>query len=164
MHFHGGISKDGETSGYSVPCLPEVSKVYCNLNFTETTLTIIQCILRDMNAWLVCECKQEQIPQQVFGFNKTEIVSLDNMQDIWRRIHSLMPMDAAARAACLSHAFLSSQRCYPNLTLTRKALCSKACGGNLSPRIDSILKKHSGIGLKILRLNLCRQYNSFCHI
>ncbi|KAG2576180.1 hypothetical protein PVAP13_6NG012300 [Panicum virgatum] len=87
----GGVSKDGETSGYSVPCLPE---------------------------------------------------------DIWRRIHSLMPMDAAARAACLSHAFLSSWRCYPNLTLTRKALCSKACG----------------IGLKILRLNLCRQYNSFRHI
>ena len=86
------------------------------------------------------------------------------MQDIWRRIHSLMPMDAAARAACLSHAFLSSWRCYPNLNLTRKALCSKACGGNLSPRIDSILKNHSGIGLKILRLNLCRQYNSFRHI
>ncbi|CAL5021645.1 unnamed protein product [Urochloa decumbens] len=31
-------------------------------------------------------------------------------EDIWRHIHFLMPMDAAAHAACLSHAFLSSWR------------------------------------------------------
>ena len=37
----GGDSKDGETSGYSIPFLPEVRQqvtliVDCNLNFTET--------------------------------------------------------------------------------------------------------------------------------
>ncbi|RLN35008.1 uncharacterized protein C2845_PM03G26090 [Panicum miliaceum] len=104
----GGDSKDGETSGYSIPFLPE---------------------------------------------------------DIWRRIHSLMPVDAAARAACLSHTFLTSWRCYPKLTLNRHTLCSKARGGNLRCRIiDNILRNHSGIGLKILRLHLCSEYSSFPYI
>ncbi|KAG2581057.1 uncharacterized protein LOC120711149 isoform X1 [Panicum virgatum] len=93
----GGDSKDGETSGYSIPFLPE---------------------------------------------------------DIWRHIHSLMPVDAAARAACLSHTFLSSWRCYPKLILNWHTLCSKARDGNLRGRIDNILRNHSGIGLKILRLRL----------
>ncbi|CAO2179030.1 unnamed protein product [Urochloa humidicola] len=75
-------------------------------------------------------------------------------EDIWRHIHFLMPMDAAARAACLSHAFLSSWRCYPKLDLNRRTLFSKAYNENLSCRIDNILRNHSGSGLKILRLNL----------
>lgn len=43
----GGDSKDGETSGYSIPFLPEVQQqvtliVDCSLNFTETThLTVL---------------------------------------------------------------------------------------------------------------------------
>ncbi|CAO2186625.1 unnamed protein product, partial [Urochloa humidicola] len=77
-------------------------------------------------------------------------------EDIWRCIHSLMPMDAAARAACLSHAFLSSWRCYPKLVLNRHTLSSKACSEKLSCRIDNILSNHSG-GLKILRLDLHSQ-------
>ncbi|KAF8668430.1 hypothetical protein HU200_052243 [Digitaria exilis] len=44
------------------------------------------------------------------------------MQDIWHRVHSLMPLRDAARAACLSHAFLRSWRCYPNLTFNADAL------------------------------------------
>uniref|UniRef100_A0A0E0JPD3 Uncharacterized protein n=1 Tax=Oryza punctata TaxID=4537 RepID=A0A0E0JPD3_ORYPU len=54
----------------------------------------------------------------------------DLPEDIWHHIHSLMPMRDAARAACLSHAFLCSWR------------------------IDSILGNHSGIGVKILKLEL----------
>ncbi|CAM0150784.1 unnamed protein product [Urochloa decumbens] len=82
-------------------------------------------------------------------------------QDIWRHIHSLMPMDEAARAACLSHAFLSSWRCYPKLDLNRRTLWSKACSENLSCRIDNILRNHSGIGLKILRLDLRSRHIPF---
>jgi hypothetical protein len=44
------------------------------------------------------------------------------MQDIWRHIHSLMPMRDAAQAACVSHAFLRSWRCHPNLTFCGTAL------------------------------------------
>jgi hypothetical protein len=83
------------------------------------------------------------------------------MQDVWRHIHFLMPMDAAARAACLSHAFLSSWRCYPKLDLNRRTLLSKACSDNLSCRIDNILSNHSGIGLKILRLDLRSRHIPF---
>ncbi|CAL5009070.1 unnamed protein product [Urochloa decumbens] len=85
-------------------------------------------------------------------------------QDIWRHIHSLMPMDEAARAACVSHAFLSFWRCYPKLTLSWQMLCSKAKVGSLRRRINSILRNHTGIGLKILRLNLRDQDSSFPYI
>ncbi|XBH71151.1 hypothetical protein VPH35_098664 [Triticum aestivum] len=34
-------------------------------------------------------------------------------------------MQDAARAACVSHSFLSSWRCYPNLTFTNETMCSK---------------------------------------
>jgi hypothetical protein len=84
------------------------------------------------------------------------------MQDIWRHIHSLMPMDAAARAACLSRAFLSSWRCYPELILCSEKFM--AGSGSLRRRINNILKKHSGIGLKILRLNLHDEYSCFPYI
>ncbi|KAF8712645.1 hypothetical protein HU200_028402 [Digitaria exilis] len=61
-----------------------------------------------------------------------------------------MPMDAAGRAACLSQFFLSSWRCYPKLTLTRYALCSKskAYGENLSTRIDSIIDSWLQVAVK----------------
>ena len=75
-----------------------------------------------------------------------------------------MPMDAAARAACLSHTFLSSWRCYPKLILNWHTLCSKARDGNLRCRIDNILRNHSGIGLKIMRLHLHSPSISFPYI
>lgn len=78
------------------------------------------------------------------------------MQDVWHRIHSLMPLRDAARSACLSHAFLQSWRQRPNLTLNKDTLRSKAHarGGKFSERIDCILRNHSGIGVKILRFQL----------
>jgi hypothetical protein len=76
-----------------------------------------------------------------------------------------MPMDDAARAACLSHAFLSSWRCYPKLILSRDTLRPKARAcGDLSGRIHSILRNHSGIGLKILEVTLYDEHNSFPRI
>ncbi|CAN6204456.1 unnamed protein product, partial [Urochloa humidicola] len=75
-------------------------------------------------------------------------------EDIWCRIHSLMPMSDAARAACLSRIFLRSWRCHPNLTLTWTMLCSKRHEEELDRNIDRILRNHSGIGLKTLELNL----------
>jgi len=84
------------------------------------------------------------------------------MQDILRHIHSLMPMDAAARAACVSHAFLSFWRCYPKLILSSQTV--KAHSTSLRCRIDSILRNHSGTGLKILGLHLCDQYDFFPYL
>lgn len=43
-------------------------------------------------------------------------------EDIWRHIHSLMPLRDAARAACGSRAFLCSWRCLPNLIFNEDSL------------------------------------------
>jgi len=103
---HGdGNSQDGQTFGYSIPCLPE---------------------------------------------------------DILRHIHSLMPMDAAARAACVSRTFLSSWRCYPKLILNSETV--KAHNTSLGRRIHRILRNHSGIGLKILELHLSDLYDFFPYL
>ncbi|KAJ1258123.1 hypothetical protein BS78_10G050000 [Paspalum vaginatum] len=66
-----------------------------------------------------------------------------------------MPMRDAARAACLSLAFLRSWRCYPNLTFTESlGPPLLTYGGDLSHTVDSILRNHSGIGVKIFNFEL----------
>ncbi|KAL6659576.1 hypothetical protein ACP70R_003616 [Stipagrostis hirtigluma subsp. patula] len=91
----------------------------------------------------------------------------DLPEDIWCHIHSLMPLHDAARAACLSRAFLRSWRHYPNLTLNRDTLRSEeyACKGDFSDKIARILRNHTG---KILKLELkdvsCRFLDSWLHV
>ena len=95
------------------------------------------------------------------------------MQDIWRHIHSLMPMRDAAQAACVSHAFLQSWRCHPNLIFcgTTLGMNKKACGNDeiardFSSKVDHILKNHSGIGVKKLVIDMsgyCTASDS-CHL
>ncbi|RLN19473.1 uncharacterized protein C2845_PM02G10730 [Panicum miliaceum] len=46
-------------------------------------------------------------------------------EDIWCHIHSLIPLRDAAHSACVSHAFLRSWRCHPNLKFTKETLCLK---------------------------------------
>ncbi|XBH71047.1 hypothetical protein VPH35_098575 [Triticum aestivum] len=75
----------------------------------------------------------------------------DLPEDIRRHIHALLPLRDAARAACASHSFLRSWRCHPNLILSHKAL---GLDGDLISKVDNILKNHSGIGMKKLRLEL----------
>ncbi|KAK3122569.1 hypothetical protein QOZ80_8AG0615370 [Eleusine coracana subsp. coracana] len=65
-------------------------------------------------------------------------------------------MRDAARVACQSHSFLRFWRFYHVLTLSRNILGSK---GKAHPRefickIDRILSNHSGIGIKIFKLQL----------
>ena len=81
------------------------------------------------------------------------------MQDIWCHVHSLMPLRDAARAACLSRAFLHSWRCRPTLTLTREVFLPEVHSlhshiVNASDIIDGILRNRSGSGVKILNLQL----------
>lgn len=73
-----------------------------------------------------------------------------------------MPLQDAARAACVSHAFLCSWRCRPDITISRKTLgLNKNLHGkdeierDFNSRVDQILKNHSGIGLKTLKIDLC---------
>jgi hypothetical protein len=66
-----------------------------------------------------------------------------------------MPMREAARAACVSHAFLRSWRCHPNLVFSKDTIGLKRSsrGENFHHKIDRILKDHSGISLKSFKLD-----------
>ena len=91
-------------------------------------------------------------------------------QDIWHHIHSLLPLRDAARAACLSHAFLRFWRCHPVLTLNRPTLYSKANAPeeNSSCIIDNIMRNHTGTGIKIFKLesiyDACNYLDSWLQI
>lgn len=85
------------------------------------------------------------------------------MQDIGHYIHSLVPIRDAARAACVSHAFLHSWRCRPNLILNSGTLIPEKHGYEviMSHIIDHILRKHSGIGVKILDIQLSPGFGTY---
>ncbi|WVZ64354.1 hypothetical protein U9M48_013887 [Paspalum notatum var. saurae] len=93
-------------------------------------------------------------------------------EDIWCHIHSLMPLQDAARSASISHTFLRSWRCHPYLNFTKETLCSKQNAsrkGYTASRfimtVDQILKNHSGIGVKTLKLYFpCYCEVDACHI
>ncbi|OEL36449.1 hypothetical protein BAE44_0002532 [Dichanthelium oligosanthes] len=109
-------------------------------------------------------------------------------EDILRRIHALLPMKDAARAACISRAFLGSWRSRPNLTFREEifGLNKNAAAGvdttmdlmyildrcsqnditrDFINKIEHILQNHSGIGVKALKLELyhCNGIDS-CYI
>jgi len=70
-----------------------------------------------------------------------------------------MPMQDAARVACVSQAFLRFWRCHPNLSFSEETLGlnEKACDDceksiYFTSRVEHILKKHSGIGVKTFKL------------
>ncbi|BAS89719.1 Os04g0479500 [Oryza sativa Japonica Group] len=81
-------------------------------------------------------------------------------EDILSRIHSFMSMREAARAACVSRAFLRSWRCHPNLIFNKDTIGLKrnAFGENFHGKIGCILRNHSGISLKTFKLD----YSGMC--
>ncbi|KAG0519719.1 hypothetical protein BDA96_08G010500 [Sorghum bicolor] len=106
--------------------------------------------------------------QQDAGSQGVEIQIPSLPEDIWCYIHSLMPMRSAARAACVSRAFLRSWRCHPNLTFSARTLRSNKkeykyddIARDFCSKIDQILKRHSGIGVKKLNIQMCKGYNGY---
>ncbi|XP_062181963.1 uncharacterized protein LOC133886238 isoform X3 [Phragmites australis] len=88
-------------------------------------------------------------------------------EDIWHHIHSLVPMRDAAQAACVSRAFLRSWRCHPNLNFSNETLGlnENACGKDESGRVfyskvDHIMKRHSGIGVKKLKIQITSDFSA----
>ena len=85
-------------------------------------------------------------------------LNLHRMQDIWRHIHSLMPLRDAARAACVCRAFLYSWRSFPHLTFSKQTLGFNEKAGrkeiirDFINRVDHIMKNHLGTGVKTLKL------------
>ncbi|XP_051188513.2 LOW QUALITY PROTEIN: F-box/LRR-repeat protein At3g03360 [Lolium perenne] len=94
-------------------------------------------------------------------------------EEIWHHIYSLVPMRDAARAACVSHAFLRSWRCHLNLAFTKETMCSKDklrhwTGGvddkrdrrEYNNNIERILANHRCTGVKALELDFYGPYNT----
>ncbi|KAE8800976.1 f-box fbd lrr-repeat protein [Hordeum vulgare] len=80
----------------------------------------------------------------------------DLPEDIWHHIHSLLPLRDAARTACVSRTFLRSWSYHPHLIFNKHilGLNSKGCATDLIRTIDHVLKKHSGVNVKTLTLEL----------
>uniref|UniRef100_A0A0D9XFI7 F-box domain-containing protein n=1 Tax=Leersia perrieri TaxID=77586 RepID=A0A0D9XFI7_9ORYZ len=86
------------------------------------------------------------------GSKRMRYSQLDLPEEIWQHIHSLMPMRDAARAACLSSAFLHSWRSHPKLTFSIETLGFVDDTTDFIKRIDCVMKKHLGIGVKALTI------------
>ncbi|XP_044385273.1 uncharacterized protein [Triticum aestivum] len=79
-------------------------------------------------------------------------------------------MQDAARAACVSHSFLCSWRCYPNLIFVEETMCSKenlrktTVGSNgirdYNNNIHRVLTNHSGAGVRKFRLEYHVPYDA----
>uniref|UniRef100_A0A0E0H699 F-box domain-containing protein n=1 Tax=Oryza nivara TaxID=4536 RepID=A0A0E0H699_ORYNI len=74
-------------------------------------------------------------------------------EDILHHVYSLMPLKDAARAACVSHGFLRCWRRYPILVLNSKTIVDDMESYAIS-KIDHIINNHSGIGVKVFKLQL----------
>ncbi|KAF0914396.1 hypothetical protein E2562_028488 [Oryza meyeriana var. granulata] len=98
-----------------------------------------------------------QLDENPRGSKRMRCSGPDLPEEIWQHIHSLMPMRDAARAACLSSAFLHSWRSRPKLTFSIDTVGFGESRTDFIRRIDCIMKKHSGIGVKALTI----QFNGF---
>lgn len=96
---------------------------------------------------------------------------LDLPEDIWRHIYSLVPMQDAARAACVSRSFQHYWRCYPNLTFSNSILGwdrdgpgkDEMCVENeFASKVNKVMTNHSGIGLKSIKLEFSGHKSSDC--
>uniref|UniRef100_A0A0D9Z405 Uncharacterized protein n=1 Tax=Oryza glumipatula TaxID=40148 RepID=A0A0D9Z405_9ORYZ len=81
----------------------------------------------------------------------------DLPEDIWHHIHSLLPLQDAARAACVSQAFLRFWRCHPNLIFSWKTMGLNKVphkkGGivrDYNNKVDRIMKNHSGVSVMLV--------------
>ncbi|CAL5054565.1 unnamed protein product [Urochloa decumbens] len=85
-------------------------------------------------------------------------------KDIWCYIHSLMPMRDAAQVACVSWDFVRSWRCHPNLHFSEKTLglkknaCQMDGQADFNSIVDTILKNHSGVGVKAFKFTVPSLY------
>lgn len=93
-------------------------------------------------------------------------------EDIWHHICSFLPLKDAARAACVSQAFLCRWRCHPNLTFSKEIMGfsentrrQSKITRHYNSKVGNILKKHFGVGVKTLSLQFYGPYDantSYC--
>nr|XP_051195710.1 uncharacterized protein LOC127308846 [Lolium perenne] len=92
--------------------------------------------------------------------NARQYLELDKLpEDMLHHIHSLLPLQDAARAACVSRGFLRSWRCYSNLILNWQTLRStddkfEGRETRYINKIDKILNNYSENGMKVKKLRI----------
>ncbi|XP_037432760.1 uncharacterized protein LOC119299703 [Triticum dicoccoides] len=98
-------------------------------------------------------CSSRQQDEDSQGGKRMKYSGPDLPEDIWCQIRSLLSMQDAARAACVSRSFMQSWRCRPNLTFTNETMCPKedlkAPGSNATiidynNKIDRVLRNRPG--------------------
>ncbi|TVU21862.1 hypothetical protein EJB05_31532 [Eragrostis curvula] len=118
-----------------------------------------------------CSPRQQTETSLCGQTNKHPVPNLP--EDIWFQIHSLVPMRDAARVACVSRAFAHSWRYHRDLVFSEETLGINvnACRKDekmrdFTSKVDCILKKHSGIGVKTLRFQVGVVYSAkdCCHL
>ncbi|WVZ59346.1 hypothetical protein U9M48_009500 [Paspalum notatum var. saurae] len=107
---------------------------------------------------------QPRQPADIISQGACSTIPYDELpEDVLQHIHSFVRMQDAARAACVSRTFLHLWRCYPNLAFNEETLAVSR-----QPLLESeddrskyvfskaqqVLEKHSGIGVKTLKINL----------
>ncbi|OEL18176.1 hypothetical protein BAE44_0020805, partial [Dichanthelium oligosanthes] len=103
-------------------------------------------------------CQQSDISE--VAKSTVPVLELDKFpEEIVHLIHSRMPLRDAAHAACVSRSFLHSWRRYPNLVFSWQTFGLDMNEGTPYGRakklvdiIQTILKNHSGTGVKTLKL------------
>ncbi|KAL6646032.1 hypothetical protein ACP70R_017640 [Stipagrostis hirtigluma subsp. patula] len=103
--------------------------------------------------------ERAQITMPVFELDKLP-------EDTLRHVHSFLPLRDAARSACVSHKFLRSWRCFPNLTFNQETLGLNAHEGTsyekakkFIDRVNHIIQNHSGIGVNTLKFEIFPCHN-----
>ncbi|CAM0907168.1 unnamed protein product [Alopecurus aequalis] len=107
-----------------------------------------------------CHAESKVSPsQQADGSPSAEVMEPEVTlpEDILWKIHSLMPMQDAARAACLSRSFFHSWRCYPKLIFDMRALRKQT--RDFIKRVDHIMWNHSGVGVETFKLQTRNDFN-----
>ncbi|CAL5009097.1 unnamed protein product [Urochloa decumbens] len=109
---------------------------------------------------------EKSLDSQIQGYSGPNLP-----KEIWGHIHSLLPMRDAAQVACVSQDFVRSWRSRPNLIFNTQTLglnesTSREDGimRNFVDRVNNILKNHSGIGVKTLKIRFDVAYKDLFYL
>ncbi|KQK19986.1 hypothetical protein BRADI_1g51680v3 [Brachypodium distachyon] len=138
-------SLDGQIKGYSYQISPSLRKKPILGDWPLLKITNITFQLSHVCNSVYFVHSGDSVQFYCFAYR-------NNVTDILCHIHSLMPIQDAARAACVSQTFLHSSRCRPNLDFSRETLgLTIETQRDITSIVDHILQNHSGIGVKAVK-------------
>ncbi|KAM0862600.1 hypothetical protein ACQ4PT_045168 [Festuca glaucescens] len=137
---------------------PLLQKITCTYEQNRGILTSFAVSVPSSAETNGATCQQGDVSHG--AQNTREQLSFENLpEDIVHLIHSLLHVQDAARAACVSRVLLRSWRCYSDLMLADGTLGltdkkSEEIETNLIDKVDRILENHYHNGVKVKTLDL----------